>query len=90
MRYRDLLEQRLRRSETLSLAGAHIESTSSSQHDSSDRKNTYPGDGHAQAFSVPSQSSSSARGNGTAVPEAVVAIHFHEYFLVVTRFSRLD
>ncbi|EMT71472.1 hypothetical protein FOC4_g10009974 [Fusarium odoratissimum] len=44
---------------------------SPNQHQPSEGKNTYPG--HAQPHAVPSQSSSGASGNGSTVPEVVVA-----------------
>ncbi|KAL7766895.1 hypothetical protein ACKLNR_004811 [Fusarium oxysporum f. sp. zingiberi] len=58
---------------TAGAGSGHIESATPNQHQPSEGKNTYPGAGHAQPHAVPSRSSSGARGNGSAVPEVVVA-----------------
>ncbi|TVY67987.1 hypothetical protein Focb16_v002388 [Fusarium oxysporum f. sp. cubense] len=58
---------------TAGAGSGHIESATPNQHQPSEGKNTYPGAGHAQPHAVPSQSSSGASGNGSAVPEVVVA-----------------
>ncbi|KAJ0141129.1 Uncharacterized protein HZ326_15981 [Fusarium oxysporum f. sp. albedinis] len=58
---------------TAGAGSGHIESATPNQHQPSEGKNTYPGAGHAQPHEVPSQSSSGASGNGSAVPEVVLA-----------------
>ncbi|EXM19531.1 Carbohydrate-binding WSC [Fusarium oxysporum f. sp. vasinfectum] len=58
---------------TAGAGSGHIESATPNQHQPSEGKNTYPGAGHAQPHAVPSQSSSGASGNGSAVPEVLVA-----------------
>ncbi|KAL5591933.1 hypothetical protein FOVSG1_010822 [Fusarium oxysporum f. sp. vasinfectum] len=58
---------------TAGAGSGHIESATPNQHQPSEGKNTYPGAGHAQPHAVPSQSSSGASGNGSTVPEVVVA-----------------
>ncbi|EXK28321.1 hypothetical protein FOMG_15307 [Fusarium oxysporum f. sp. melonis 26406] len=57
---------------TAGAGSGHIESATPNQHQPSEGKNTYPGARHAQPHAVPSQSSG-ARGNGSTVPEVVVA-----------------